>query len=99
GASYEVGITAGAPPVFDIRNFEARNIDFTLKLALEGSTEEGEQQPEDRHHLVDATLKSVDGKGMFYTDPHDPIVPKLYFSFGSDAEPITADEADLKLLG
>ncbi len=99
GASYEVGITAGAPPVFDIRNFEVKNINFTLKLALEGRTEEGEQKAEDRHHLAVAKLESVDGKGMFYTDPHDPLVPKLYFSFGSDDEPITADVADLALLG
>jgi len=95
---FEVGVTAGAPPMFDIRDLELRNMDFTILLALEGRMLEEKQTKEQRRHMTEAKLTGVNGKGFFYTDPSDPLVPKLYFSVGSEAAPLTAERATLRML-
>lgn len=97
---FEVGVTAGSPPVFDIRDLEIKDLDFEIKLALEGRTRDDTKPdlPSERHHMTVARLTGVNGKGFFYTDPHDPLVPKMYFSVGSEDEPLTAKHATLDLL-
>lgn len=88
---YHLGATAGTAPVFDLRDLEVKNVDLTLLLDHRPELVDG---VEVRRHGVVAQIENVSGKGFFYADGSDPLVPKLYFSLPQDHDaPLRADKA------
>lgn len=89
---FYAGRFADSPPIFDIQGFALRDIDVELRLGVEASADGA------LAHAFVVNARDVDGAGFLYTDPSDPLVPKVYFSIPSSAEPLRAEEAVVTVL-
>ena len=70
--SYFAGISARTTPVFDLRDYEVKNLDMDFVFGDEGSFQ--------------AKLRNINGKGYLYSDASDPLAAKLYYSLAPSAE-------------
>lgn len=76
---YFLGVWAAAPPIFDIRDFQIRDVELELRVGLDSErlTPEGTVA---RTHTTVMHAHHVDADGFLFIDPSDPLVPKFYFS-------------------
>lgn len=93
---FYAGVVAGSPPVFDIRDFQLKNVDLHLLLTPEIETQK--DAPPRTTYAFAADIHGVTGGGFLYTDPSDPLVPKVYFSIPNQAERnVRAERAEVRL--
>ena len=92
---FRLGAVAESPPVFDIRDVQLRDVDLYILFTPEIETRKG--APPLTTYAFTAEIHDVDGGGFLFTDPSDPLVPKVYFSLPSGAEPIRGDSAVVRL--
>ncbi len=76
---YFMGAWAASPPVFDIRDFQIRDLELELRVALDGETQRDDGTI-DRVHYAVVHAHHVDADGFLFMDSSDPLVPKFYFS-------------------
>lgn len=75
---FYMGITAGSPPVFDLRDFTIADVDLEIRIGINKARDE---------YRFRAALTDVDASGFLYMDPSDPLLPKFYFSLAPETGP------------
>ena len=78
GASYYAGIVAGAPPLFDLRDFRIEDVDLEILI---------KPVPVGTGYQFRARVEDVGAEGFLYMDPSDPLLPKFYFSLAPKGGP------------
>jgi hypothetical protein len=68
-AGFYSGVFAASSPLWDLRDFEIRDVDVEIRT-----------KPVGEAYLFRATVADVSGTGFLYMDPSDPLVPKFYTS-------------------
>ncbi len=68
-AGFHAGVFAASSPLWDLRDFEARDVDLEIRT-----------KPLGDDYLFRMAIADVSAKGFLYMDPSDPLVPKFYFS-------------------
>lgn len=68
-AGFHAGVFAASSPLWDLRDFEVRDLDLEIRT-----------KPIGEGYLFRGAVANVSGKGFFYMDPSDPLVPKFYVS-------------------
>jgi hypothetical protein len=91
--TFSAGLYADSAPVFDLQDVTLRDIDLELRSGVtETRAADGSVR---RSHGVVLDMKGLDGAGLLYMDPSDPLAPKLYMSVASEQAPLRADSATL----
>ncbi|HUQ02608.1 MAG TPA: translocation/assembly module TamB domain-containing protein [Kofleriaceae bacterium] len=68
-AGFHAGVFAATSPLWDLRDFEVRDVDVEIRT-----------KPVGEAYLFRGQVSDVSGRGFFYMDPSDPLVPKFYVS-------------------